>query len=34
MSLFKNMKLKGPAILLNWTGYIEESATAATWLRF
>ena len=34
MSLFKNMKLKGPAIVLNWTGYIEEFGTAAIWLRF
>lgn len=30
MSLFKNMKLKGPAIICNFTGYVEEFGVAVT----
>ena len=32
MSLFKNVNLKGPAIICNFTGYVEEFGVAVTWL--
>ena len=31
-SLFRNMKLKGPVLLVNLTGYVEEFGSAASWL--
>ena len=32
VSLFKNMKPKGPIILCNWTGYVEEFGSAVACL--